>query len=58
MGGVIVECVSSGSEPTFDQSAANGRKEPKVTGAVACSNVKFGKYLDINRQRARDFHLP
>ena len=58
MEGVIVEWASGGSERTFDQSAANEKKEPKVTGAVACSNVKFGKYLDINRQRARDFHLP
>ena len=58
MGGVIVECVSSGSERTFDQNPANGKKEPQVTIAVACSNVKFGTYLDIDRQRARDFHLP
>ena len=54
----MVECASSGSERTFDQNPANGKKEPQVTIAVACSNVKFGTYLDIDRQRARDFHLP
>ena len=45
-------------EQSFIQIAAKGFFEPQVTIAVACSNVKFGTYLDIDRQRARDFHLP
>ena len=35
----MVEWVSSGSERTFDQSAANGRKEPNSTEAALCANV-------------------
>jgi hypothetical protein len=30
----MLECVSSESEWTFDQSAANGRKEPSLPNAV------------------------
>jgi len=33
----MVEWASSESERTFDQSAAIGRKEPKVTGAARCT---------------------
>ena len=37
----MVEWVSSGSERTFDQSAANGRKEPNVPNAARCTNGRF-----------------
>ena len=35
----MVEWPSGRSERTFDQSAANGRKEPNLTDAAACVNV-------------------
>jgi hypothetical protein len=37
----MVECVSSESEWAFDQSAANGRKEPIVPDAALCTNVGY-----------------
>ena len=35
----MVERPSGRSERIFDQSAANGRKEPNLTDAAACVNV-------------------
>jgi|TARA_B110000908_G_scaffold8296_1_gene10274 hypothetical protein len=37
----MVEWPSSESEPTFDQSAANGRKEPNLTDAAMVTNGDF-----------------
>ena len=37
----MVEWVSSGSERTFDQSAANGRKEPNLTDVAVGLDVCF-----------------
>ena len=31
-----MECVSSGSERTFDQNPANGKKEPMAVIAFSC----------------------
>jgi hypothetical protein len=33
----MVKWTSGRSERTFNQSAANGRNEPKVTGAARCT---------------------
>ena len=41
LGAVMVEWPSSESEPTFDQSAANGRKEPNLTDAAMVTNGDF-----------------
>jgi len=38
----MVEWPSGGSERTFDQSAANGRKEPISTDAARRANGGFG----------------
>ena len=37
----MVEWASDASERTFNQSAANGRNEPRVTDAALCTNVGF-----------------
>ena len=37
----MVEWASGGSERTFDQSAANGRKEPSLTDAARHTNGDF-----------------
>ena len=37
----MLEWASGGSERTFDQSAANGRKEPNPTDAAARRNGRF-----------------
>ena len=37
----MVKWTSGGSERTFNQSAANGRNEPKATDAARYTNVRF-----------------
>ena len=37
----MVEWASSGYVRTFKQSAANGRKEPKLSNAARCTKVSF-----------------
>ena len=37
----MVEWASSASERTFNQSAANGKKEPKVTDAAKSANDRY-----------------
>ena len=39
----MVEWPSSETERTFDQSAANGRKEPRVPDAACGTNGSFGR---------------
>ena len=43
----MVEWASGRSERTFNQSAANGRKEPNFTDAARCTNSgSFWAYLE------------
>ena len=37
----MVEWASDASEQTFNQSAANGKKEPKVTECCDAAKVRF-----------------
>ena len=54
----MVEWASSASERTFNQSAANGKKEPEMTNAALWSKVWFVRNrIKDNQSLAENDHL-
>ena len=53
----MVEWASGGAEQTFNQSAANGKKEPKPSDAAARSNGRDKRRADILRCNDSSYRL-